>query len=73
MPRPRPIPPGARALARLPRRAGATDELLSDDDWPAAADRYADEHDRYMDVTIRVEGWMQQVFLDGGLEGRPSA
>jgi len=26
-----------------------------------------------MDVTIRVEGWMQQVFLDGGLEGRPSA
>ena len=31
------------------------DELLSDDDWPAAADRYADEHDRYVDVTIRVE------------------
>jgi 2-polyprenyl-6-methoxyphenol hydroxylase-like FAD-dependent oxidoreductase len=44
------------------------DELLSDEDWQAAADRYAEEHDRYVDVTVRAEGWMQQVFLDGGLE-----
>lgn len=45
-----------------------SEQLLSGDDWPAAADRYAEEHDRYVDVTIRTEGWRQQVFLDGGLE-----
>jgi len=42
--------------------------LLSHDDWPAAADRYAEEHDRDVNVMINVETWLTQLFLDGGPE-----
>jgi 2-polyprenyl-6-methoxyphenol hydroxylase-like FAD-dependent oxidoreductase len=40
--------------------------LLARDDWDAAADAYADEHDRYYGRLHTIESWLSQVFFDVG-------
>ena len=44
------------------------DCLLADDDWNAAADAYAAEHDRYSAVIRKVEAWFRTIFLEQGDE-----
>lgn len=44
------------------------DHLLDTDDWDAAANAYAEEHDRYFHAIISVENWMAQMFLEQGPE-----
>jgi 2-polyprenyl-6-methoxyphenol hydroxylase-like FAD-dependent oxidoreductase len=40
------------------------DCLLADDDWEAACDAYAHEHDRHYGAIHRVSGWWNSVFWD---------
>lgn len=44
------------------------DELLSDDNWDAAAHRYAQRHDEYYGVVKMVSGWFYDVFQRLGPE-----
>jgi 2-polyprenyl-6-methoxyphenol hydroxylase-like FAD-dependent oxidoreductase len=40
------------------------DELTTDSDWVAAANRYAEQHGRYCRASITVEGWLRTLFQD---------
>jgi menaquinone-9 beta-reductase len=42
------------------------DCLLGTDDWPAAAHRYAQQHDRYYGALHRVEDWLTQLLYETG-------
>jgi 2-polyprenyl-6-methoxyphenol hydroxylase-like FAD-dependent oxidoreductase len=42
------------------------DELLADDDWDAAAHRYATEHDRHYGVVHTVDSWMTDLLMEVG-------
>jgi hypothetical protein len=44
------------------------DRLLADDDWSAAGDGYAEDHDGYYAVTHAVEDWFTELFLGVGPE-----
>jgi menaquinone-9 beta-reductase len=44
------------------------DRLLETDDWDRAAHDYAAEHDGYLAVVHRVEGWFRKLFLEQGSE-----
>ena len=44
------------------------DQLLASDDWEAAANAYAVEHDRYYGRLHTIEGWLGQVFFEVGPE-----
>jgi 2-polyprenyl-6-methoxyphenol hydroxylase-like FAD-dependent oxidoreductase len=44
------------------------DCLLASDDWEAAANTYAAEHDRYSTVVRNVTGWFRKMFLEQGVE-----
>ena len=44
------------------------DCLLATDDWEAAANGYAVEHDRYSTVVRNVTGWFRNMFLEQGVE-----
>jgi 2-polyprenyl-6-methoxyphenol hydroxylase-like FAD-dependent oxidoreductase len=44
------------------------DALLADDDWDAAGNAYATEHDRYFGVVHTVAGWMTGFFFGRGPE-----
>jgi 2-polyprenyl-6-methoxyphenol hydroxylase-like FAD-dependent oxidoreductase len=44
------------------------DRLLADDDWPAAADTYAVEHDRYYGVVHAADQWFADLFMELGPE-----
>lgn len=37
---------------------------LNDSDWAAGANRYAEQHSRYCNACITVEGWMRTLFQD---------
>ena len=45
------------------------DALLANDDWDAAGDAYAAEHDRYVHVLRTVMSWMTSFFYDTGPQG----
>jgi 2-polyprenyl-6-methoxyphenol hydroxylase-like FAD-dependent oxidoreductase len=45
-----------------------SDELLADTDWHAAADRYAQRHDRHYGAVRTVSGWFYDVFQRLGPE-----
>jgi 2-polyprenyl-6-methoxyphenol hydroxylase-like FAD-dependent oxidoreductase len=45
-----------------------SDQLLASDDWSAAADAYAEEHDRYYGRLHTLEGWLTEAFFDVGPE-----
>jgi 2-polyprenyl-6-methoxyphenol hydroxylase-like FAD-dependent oxidoreductase len=45
-----------------------SERLLAGDDWIAAADGYAEEHDRYYHRLHTLEGWLSQAFFDVGPE-----
>ncbi len=45
-----------------------TEKLLSTNNWHAAAQSYAEDHDRYFDVTREVSQWLFDLFLARGLE-----
>src|SRR2546428_3267695 len=42
------------------------DKLVADDDWDRAGHAYAEEHDRYFQVTHTMEDWLTQLFMDEG-------
>ena len=42
------------------------DRLAESDDWPAAADAYAREHDQYYSAMHRVETWLATMLFDTG-------
>ena len=42
------------------------DHLLRDEDWNAACEAYAKEHDEYYGVVHRVNNWLTDFFLDAG-------
>ncbi len=42
------------------------DALLANDDWGAAGEAYATEHDRYFGVLHTVEDWLTQFFYETG-------
>ena len=42
------------------------DQLLSQDDWGAAGQAYAREHDRYFGVVHTAEGWLTAMFHETG-------
>ena len=42
------------------------DKLVADDDWDRAGHSYAEEHDRYFQVTHTMEDWLTQLFMDEG-------
>ena len=42
------------------------DHLLRDEDWNAACDAYAKEHDEYYGVVHKVNNWLTDFFLDAG-------
>jgi len=44
------------------------DQLLASDDWAAAADAYAVEHDRYYGRLHTLEGWLGEAFFETGPE-----
>jgi len=44
------------------------DQLLASEDWEAAANAYAVEHDRYYDRLHTLEGWLAQAFFEVGSE-----
>ncbi len=44
------------------------DCLIADDDWQAACDAYAAEHDRHYGVVHRTDCWMAELFLEIGSE-----
>ena len=44
------------------------DQLLSNDDWDAAGEGYAQEHDRYYAVEHTMELWNTQMLMDTGTE-----
>ena len=44
------------------------DELLATDDWEAAAEAYAAEHNRYVEVIRNVQRWMSDMLLRTGAE-----
>jgi menaquinone-9 beta-reductase len=44
------------------------DHLLSTDDWSAAADAYAEEHDRYYGTIHRMTSWARHMFYDPSRE-----
>ncbi len=46
------------------------DALLANEDWEAAGEAYAREHDRYFNVTITVEDWLFEMFLERGRAAR---
>lgn len=46
------------------------DCLLADEDWNAAGDAYAEEHDRYFGAIHRVSHWFGAMFFDAGAAGR---
>jgi 2-polyprenyl-6-methoxyphenol hydroxylase-like FAD-dependent oxidoreductase len=43
------------------------DKLLASDDWSAAADSYAEEHDRHYGVIHSLTSWARTLFYDPGL------
>ena len=45
-----------------------SERLLASDDWAAAADAYAAEHDRYYGRLHTLEGWLSEGFFDVGPE-----
>jgi 2-polyprenyl-6-methoxyphenol hydroxylase-like FAD-dependent oxidoreductase len=45
------------------------DALLANDDWDAAGNAYAAEHDRYFGITHQVEDWLTTFFFDTSPEG----
>ncbi len=44
------------------------DCLLADDDWDRAGHAYAEEHDRYSNVTHTVDTWLSELFFAPGAE-----
>ncbi len=44
------------------------DVLLADDDWDAAGDAYAEEHDRQFHDLHKVESWFTGIFMEPGPE-----
>ena len=44
------------------------DKLLATDDWEAAAEAYAAEHNRYVEVIRNVQQWMSDMLLRSGAE-----
>jgi menaquinone-9 beta-reductase len=44
------------------------DQLLATDDWDAAADAYAEEHDRYFGALHRLEEWFTDLLYEVGPE-----
>jgi 2-polyprenyl-6-methoxyphenol hydroxylase-like FAD-dependent oxidoreductase len=44
------------------------DALLTDDDWDAAGNAYAGEHDRQFDALHTVESWFTSLFMEPGPE-----
>jgi len=44
------------------------DQLLSANDWEAAAHAYATEHDRYYGALHRIEGWKTELLFEIGPE-----
>ena len=44
-----------------------TDKLLASDDWSAAADSYAEDHDRHYGVIHSLTSWARTLFYDPGL------
>ena len=44
------------------------DALVDCDDWDAAGDRYAEEHDQYFQTIVEVENWLDTIFLTPGSE-----
>lgn len=44
------------------------DKLLGTDDWEAAAEAYAAEHNRYVEVSRNVQRWMSDMLLRTGAE-----
>ena len=44
------------------------DKLLGTDDWEVAAEAYAAEHNRYVEVIRNVQGWMSDMLLRTGAE-----
>jgi 2-polyprenyl-6-methoxyphenol hydroxylase-like FAD-dependent oxidoreductase len=40
------------------------DHLVTDDDWSAAADAYAEEHDRHYGVVHRMTSWLRRMNFD---------
>jgi 2-polyprenyl-6-methoxyphenol hydroxylase-like FAD-dependent oxidoreductase len=46
------------------------DELSSDSNWPAAADRYARQRHTYFHTCHTVESWLRTLFLDSSPEAR---
>ncbi len=46
-----------------------SDELLADDDWNAAARRYAARHDDYYRIVSTVTGWLYLMFHDASEAG----
>jgi 2-polyprenyl-6-methoxyphenol hydroxylase-like FAD-dependent oxidoreductase len=62
------IRPGA-GLSLTSRDVRAlTEKLLSTNNWHAAAQSYAEEHDRYLNVTREVGQWLFDLFLARGPE-----
>lgn len=45
------------------------DALLANDDWDAAGNAYAAEHDSYYEIIHKVEDWMTTFFYDNSPEG----
>jgi 2-polyprenyl-6-methoxyphenol hydroxylase-like FAD-dependent oxidoreductase len=45
-----------------------SERLLASEDWRAAADAYAEEHDTYYGRLHTLEGWLAQAFFDVGPE-----
>ena len=44
------------------------DTLLADEDWSAAGNAYAEEHDRQFDALHTVESWFTSLFMEPGPE-----